>query len=152
MAHRGFLSKRRFFTRALFLGKDVEISELLVESLRKAPSRHCFFHFQHMGGAVADGRQGAFSSRDAEWSLVISAAWAADESDCSSWVTDLVQRLLPMTLGCYATDLGPNDVDLASQTFGNSAERLLRLKREWDPDNMFRHGFPLSQLMGGRPA
>ena len=121
-----------------------------MERLLKAPSRHCYFHFQHMGGAVADGSSlsSAFLARDAEWSLVITAAWTEDEEDCSFWVREVVKVLLPLALGCYATDLGadPEDVELARQTFGAHAERLLRLKQKWDPNNMFRHGFPLSQL------
>ena len=94
---------------------------------------------------MADGSS-AFLARDAEWSLVISAAWAEDEGDCSHWVKSVMEVLLPAALGCYATDLGPDDVDLARQTFGTHTSRLLRLKQKWDPGNMFRHGFPLSQL------
>lgn len=150
VAHRGFLSSRSFFTRALFFGRDADISEVLVERLLKAPSRHCYFHFQHMGGAVADGSSlsSAFLARDAEWSLVITAAWTEDEEDCSFWVREVVKVLLPLALGCYATDLGPDpeDVELAHRTFGGHAERLLLLKQKWDPNNMFRHGFPLCQL------
>ena len=148
VAHRGFLSSRSFFTRALFFARDAEISELLVEILSKAPTRHCYFHFQHMGGAVADGssESSAFLLRDAEWSLVIKGAWAEDEGDCTPWVRDAVKLLMPFALGCYATDLGAEDLEMAAQTFGRNAERLLDLKQKWDPNNMFRHGFPLSQL------
>ena len=50
--HRGFIPKRSFFVRALFFEKTADMCKDVVEGIRSAPSPHCYFHFQHMGGAV----------------------------------------------------------------------------------------------------
>lgn len=146
--HRGFIPKRSFFVRALFFEKTADICKDVVEGIRSAPGPHCYFHFQHMGGAVSKRIDSLFTARQAEWSLVISAAWSEEKSAaaCRSWVMQIVQKLLPKALGSYATDLGPEDELLAGHSFGHNTSQLVQLKKKWDPENMFKHGFPLAAL------
>eukprot|EP00435_Cladocopium_sp_Y103_P053394 s996_g17.t1 len=146
--HRGFIPKRSFFIRALFFEKSADICKEVVEGMRSAPGRHCYFQFQHMGGVVSRRADSLFTARQAEWSLVISAAWSEEKSAaaCRSWVMQVVQNLLPKALGSYATDLGPEDELLAGHSFGHNTSQLVQLKKKWDPENMFKHGFPLAAL------
>ncbi|CAK9030151.1 FAD-linked oxidoreductase DDB_G0289697 [Durusdinium trenchii] len=156
IVHEGFLSKRGFFVRALFFHKEAEIHTELIESISSAPTQHCYFHLQHMGGAVSDQKDSAFLAREAEWSVVISGVWQSQDDSfatealaCKTWVMQVVEQLLPKSLGSYATDLGPDDQHLARYSFGHKTSLLLELKKKWDPDNLFRHGFPLASLSKG---
>ena len=148
IVHKGLLSKRDFFVRALFFDKGADISTEVIESMKCAPTRDCYFHFQHMGGMVSEQEDVAFLAREAEWSMVISGVWSetSEALPCKTWVGQVVQQLLPKSLGSYATDLGPDDSQLAQYSFGPKTKRLLELKRKWDPENMFQHGFPLASL------
>ena len=38
---------------------------------------------------------------------------------------------------------GPIDVGRATKSFGRTAERLIKAKRRYDPDNVFRSAIPL---------
>ena len=46
-------------------------------------------------------------------------------------------------LGGYPNLLAVGDTDRAAQSFGGNAERLLRAKRHYDPDNVFSSAIPL---------
>ena len=145
--HLGYEAHRGFFVRALFFSKT-DISSQVLDIMEKAPCVHCYLHFQHMGGVVSRTKT-PFLAREAEWSLVISGVWHEPslEKACKEWVLEAVRQLLPQALGSYATDLGPEDTELARHSFGQKAtEELLRLKKRWDPQNLFRCGFPLAAL------
>ena len=147
--HPGYEARRSFFVRALFFAKTAEISSEVLEIIASAPCRHSYLHFQHMGGVVSKGTATPFVAREAEWSLVISGVWDDPSlaEACKAWVLAAVQQLLPKALGSYATDLGPEDADLARHSFGHKAiQELLSLKKRWDPENLFRCGFPLAAL------
>lgn len=148
--HQGFIPKRSFFVRALFFEKSADISKDVIEGIKAAPSAHCYFHFQHMGGVVSERTDSIFAARQAEWSLVISAVWSDEKSAdaCRSWALQVIENLLPKAIGSYATDLGPGDEALAKHSFGENTVELIKLKKRWDPEKMFRHGFPLAALTG----
>lgn len=131
---------------------DAMVEELL-ECFSRAPNRHCYVHFQHCGGAIADTPEcdTAWSHRQCEWSVVISGCWPLPDADhseglCKRWVLDTVDTVLPHSLGIYGTDLGPDDLKLAEYAFRHNTSRLVALKRQWDPVNIFGRGFPLWYL------
>ena len=45
--------------------------------------------------------------------------------------------------GGYPNMLARSDADPATKSFGCNAERLIKAKRHYDPDNVFRSGIPL---------
>jgi hypothetical protein len=46
--------------------------------------------------------------------------------------------------GGYPNMLAGSDVDRATKSFGRNAERLIKAKRHYDPDNVFRSAIPMS--------
>ena len=48
--------------------------------------------------------------------------------------------------------LGGDDPDRAAQSYGRNAERLMKAKRRYDPDNLFRSASPLPVGRKNRPA
>jgi FAD/FMN-containing dehydrogenase len=60
------------------------------------------------------------------------------------WVRAARQKFEPMALpGGYPNLLPPGDMERAAKSYGRNAERLMRAKRQYDPDNIFRSAIPL---------
>ncbi|MFY4719655.1 FAD-binding oxidoreductase [Streptomyces sp. LaBMicrA B280] len=95
------------------------------------------------GGAVASGpRTCPVPYRDAPWVVHPFAVWAdpADDERCGGWVREVRAAVRPWSTGdvClnYIGDEGPERVR-AGLGAGNTL-RLEKVKRRWDPDNVFR--------------
>lgn len=96
-----------------------------------------------LGGAIADGpSQFPVPYRDAPWAVHPFAVWEdpAEDDRCRQWVKDVRADVRPWSTGAvylnFTGDEGPDRV-----VAGLGAENLARLgavKREYDPDNVFR--------------
>jgi hypothetical protein len=91
--------------------------------------------------------------------LVEILATFADRSDKfeeqrhHQWVRATLQALSAMALpGGYPNLLAADDANRAAKSFGPNAGRLIKAKRHYDPDNVFRSAIPLPVGEGdGRP-
>ena len=54
--------------------------------------------------------------------------------------------------GGYPNMLAGDDPDRATKSYGRNAERLMKAKRRYDPDNLFRSAIPLPVGRKNRPA
>ena len=54
--------------------------------------------------------------------------------------------------GGYPNMLAGDDADRAIKSYGRNAERLMKAKRRYDPDNVFRSAIPLPVGRKNRPA
>jgi FAD/FMN-containing dehydrogenase len=95
------------------------------------------------GGAIAavpeDGT--AFTGRGASFWISAEAQWDNLELDAPSrdWVRDTTAEFMPYALvGRYVNDVAEAGIDLRSVYGDVKYERLVALKRAWDPDNVFR--------------
>jgi hypothetical protein len=121
-----------------------ETMAILLECLEAAPSKMCGFGMITMGGAVgrvADDAT-AFSGRGANWWLTIEALWddpAGDRSTSRGAVNRLARLGRVALTANYVNDLGePGENDLRDVYGTARYDRLVTLKRAWDPDNVFR--------------
>jgi FAD/FMN-containing dehydrogenase len=84
----------------------------------------------------------AFTGRDAAFWAGAEVLWADESIDapCRSWARAAVDAAAPhASAGRYVNDVAEVGGDVARTIYGDAKyERLLRLKREWDPDNLFR--------------
>lgn len=95
------------------------------------------------GGAIADGPDDyPVSFRDAPWAVHPFAAWedAADDERCRQWVKDVRADVQPWSTGAvYLNFTGDEGHDRVVAGLGaENIRRLEALKREYDPDNVFR--------------
>lgn len=147
--------KTNSFKRCLFLRNigAANVSEILVKALKSRPSLLCYLHLLQGGKAVKDvgADASAFGCRDWDFACVITSVWVRDQDGTGSaqaaidWVYQVVDELLPVSVGAYGTDLGPDPRDkaLALRAFGPNLSRLSILKNKWDPQNVLAHACPL---------
>ncbi|KAH5170517.1 hypothetical protein HBH77_230290 [Parastagonospora nodorum] len=147
--------KTSSFKRCVFL-KDIgnhQIADLLVKAIENRPTPTCYLHLLQGGGAirgVADTST-AFGCRDWDFACVITGIWPRDEDGTEisrstiQWVYNFTTALLPLSQGIYGADLGPDPRDklLVSEAFGPNRQRLARLKKVMDPQNVLAYACPL---------
>jgi FAD/FMN-containing dehydrogenase len=107
-----------------------------------SPKSYCIV-FQ-LGGALARvGDETAFSQRDAAHNVNINAVWAEEDPDAArhiAWAGDFFDAMQSHAGGrVYVNFLGDEGQDRVRQAYGTrNYERLVELKRAYDPTNFFR--------------
>jgi len=85
----------------------------------------------------------AFPNRDAQHIVNIVGAWPIDESDPQrhiAWVRESCEAMQPFSTGGYMNFMSDEPADRLRAVYGpDKYERLVALKRRYDPDNVFRH-------------
>jgi FAD/FMN-containing dehydrogenase len=99
----------------------------------------------HIGGALNEHPEddGAVGNRDARYVLGANAMWAPDEpraDEFRAWIRDAWERLRPHTTGRNYINFQTADEDASRvrASYGDNFDRLLDVKRRYDPDNLFR--------------
>lgn len=96
------------------------------------------------GGAVADVGENdtPLISRHAPWHVLPFCLWESPEDDerCIAWGRGLRDAMRPFaTGGVYLNFIGDEGQDRVLAGYGRkNYERLVAIKTEWDPDNIFR--------------
>jgi FAD/FMN-containing dehydrogenase len=85
----------------------------------------------------------AFSQRDAAHNVNINAVWTEENPDAErhiAWARDFFGAMQPHARGrVYVNFLGEEGADRVHQAYGaGNYERLVELKRTYDPTNFFR--------------
>ena len=108
-----------------------------------SPKSYCIV-FQ-LGGALARAGEDetAFSQRDAAHNVNINAVWTEDDPEGErhvAWARDFFSAMQPHAGGrVYVNFLGDEGAERVRQAYGDRQyERLVELKRAYDPTNFFR--------------
>lgn len=136
---------RRYYWKAVYLDELTDdVVELIARHGAASPSPLSTVDLWHLGGAISDlaQRDTAFWHRDKAYMLTFEANWddlQGDEANIA-WVRDGVAaaRELPGTSGGYGNFPGLQE-DPARTIFGGNYDRLVEVKRRFDPENLFRH-------------
>jgi FAD/FMN-containing dehydrogenase len=122
-----------------------EAIDTLVEhaSTLTSPKSYCIV-FQ-LGGALARVAEGetAFSQRDAAHNVNINAVWTEEDPDAErhiAWARNFFDSMQPHARDrVYLNFLGEEGADRVRQAYGaGKYERLVELKRSYDPTNFLR--------------
>jgi FAD/FMN-containing dehydrogenase len=99
----------------------------------------------HVGGALNERPEddGAVGNRDARYAIGAKAMWSPDAGDRDrivDWVRGAHERIKPFSTGRTYVNFQAHDEDDARvrEGYGTNYERLVELKRRYDPDNVFR--------------
>ena len=136
---------RLVYTKSNFIrSMDDETVDALVSWVGKSPSRYTFAPFiEHWHGAATRvaPTDTAFPHRRYSWNLLAWSMWEspADSEKNIQWNRDCCEALRPFLISSaysnYVTDEGEA---ITRQAYGPNYERLVALKKKFDPTNLFR--------------
>ena len=134
----------RFYWKAQFLDQITDAAaNALIERFPSVPSPRSFFVFQQVGGAISrvPPAATAYANRQAAYDSFPVSIWsdpAADEANIA-WAREMYTVLQPFGMGgVYVNNLGDEGPDRVKAAYGENYDRLVMVKRKYDPDNLFR--------------
>ena len=99
----------------------------------------------HLGGALNERAEddGAVGNRDARYVLGVLGMWEPDEPNADAlqrWILDAWERLRPFSTGRTYINFQSADEgeDRVRASYGTNFDRLVEVKKMYDPDNLFR--------------
>jgi FAD/FMN-containing dehydrogenase len=116
--------------------------EAHVEHGPRVPVVNSTLHIYPINGAchrVASDAT-AFAYRDATFATVVAGMWpdAADNEKNIAWVKDYYRALQPHSqAGGYVNFMAGDDQDRIRDNYKGNYDRLVAIKRKYDPDNLF---------------
>jgi FAD/FMN-containing dehydrogenase len=120
-----------------------ELIETVIDGFAKIPSPMSALGFEQFGGAV--GRVGvddtAFRHRDVAYDIAILGQWADPAASAANiqWVREVAAATERFsTGGVYVNFLGEDGEERVKAAYGSHYQRLVALKRKYDPSNLFR--------------
>ena len=136
----------RYYWKSLnLLRLDDAAIDVIVERAQRQPSPHSTTDIWHVGGAVTRTPSGgsAFHGRHAAYLVNPEANWEHPAADAENiaWARNFVAALKPFSDGSrYLNFAGLQEEGqpMMKAAFGPQFERLVELKRRFDPQNLFR--------------
>jgi FAD/FMN-containing dehydrogenase len=129
--------KSAFFTALT----DAAITTL-VKAFEQAPTELCALVIEDFHGAVTriDATATAYPHRQPGHNLLLISQWTdpADTDTCIGWARATFDALGPhMAHRSYTNYLSADDHDRIQPAYGLNSQRLVEVKRRYDPDNFF---------------
>jgi FAD/FMN-containing dehydrogenase len=135
---------KRFYMKGGFLADlTAEAADVFVDRVSEQPGG-CLVSIWAQGGAIAHTPDDAmaFTGRTAPFWFGAEALWLdpAEDSAHRQWGRSAVDAMDPFAAtGHYVNDIVETGEEMARSVYGSAKyDRLVALKREWDPDNVFR--------------
>jgi len=119
--------------------------DILIRQSEKITSRYSTMPIFTKGGAVARVPEDAtaFFNRGAQHNLNILGAWEMNDPDPErhvAWVRETWEAMQPFASGAYVNFMSDEPAEAVRAAYGpEKYERLVALKRRYDPENLFRH-------------
>jgi FAD/FMN-containing dehydrogenase len=125
---------------ASFSDEALEIIGAAIEGL---PTEETEIFFGHMGGAMTrvPSDATAWPNRKAHYAVNMHTRWRdpRDDERCRNWARGLHRALEPHAMGSvYVNFMPEGDDDRIAAAYGPNLEKLTKIKRRVDPDNLFR--------------
>jgi len=115
----------------------------LIRYAKNLPSGFSEIFIAQMGGATSSiaSDATAYVGRDAGFVLNVHTRWedAADDERCVAWAREFFDATLPYAIGgAYVNFMTAEESGRVEAAYGQNHERLVSVKDEYDPDNLFR--------------
>jgi FAD/FMN-containing dehydrogenase len=144
MLDEGFPSGLHVYWRSDFLkGLPDDAIDALVERFSTITSPLSALLLEQFGGAVSrvSPDETAFAQRDALFNLAVITRWA-DPSTAAThieWARQSTDAMRPFASGgTYVNYLGVEGPDRVRAAYGTKYDKLVQVKRKYDPKNLFR--------------
>ena len=134
---------RNYWKSAFFKELNDEAVAVMVEALERAPSTMSGLVVEHFHGEVTrvPTTATAYPHREPGYNLVLASEWLdpAEDAVNIAWAKETFGALAPyMADASYVNYLDFDDVDRVRAAYGPNWDRLVQVKRRYDPDNFFR--------------
>lgn len=131
-----------YWKSAFFTDLSDEAARVLVDQFEQCPSPMTFCVLESLGGAASRVAPAAtaYPHRDPGHNLLLLSQWAdpADTEPNLAWTRETFEALRPhMANRRYVNYLAADDAGYTRDAYGPNYERLVELKRRYDPDNIF---------------
>ncbi|HME62525.1 MAG TPA: BBE domain-containing protein, partial [Candidatus Binatia bacterium] len=114
----------------------------IIEFAGKQPSPHCEIFIGLIAGApnriAADAT--AYAHRDAKFVLNVHGRWeqAKEDQKCIAWAREFFNASAPYaSAGAYVNFMTAEEVDRVAAAYGSNYGRLAKIKKRYDPENVF---------------
>jgi FAD/FMN-containing dehydrogenase len=114
----------------------------IIEFAGKLPSPQCEIFIGLIAGApnrVAANAM-AYGHRDAKFVLNVHGRWdeAKDDQKCIAWAREFFKASAPYaSAGAYVNFMTAEEGDRVAAAYGSNYDRLVEIKRRYDPENVF---------------
>jgi FAD/FMN-containing dehydrogenase len=134
---------RNYWKSAFFTELSDAAVRTMVDAFEAAPSIMSGMVVEHFHGEVTrvDPTATAFPHRQPGYNLALIGEWLdpTDDEVNVRWVRETFAALEPyMAPQAYVNYLGNDEAGRTRNAYGKNYERLVELKRQYDPDNLFR--------------
>lgn len=140
---------RKYVHRSVFIDELTDdIHEFILNRTGAAPGPMDGVGIWPMGGAIGSDDSSAFAWSDKAHLIVIEAAWESHDNRAHiEWATETERRLRDRGgEGAYPGYVGVEEADWenwSEKAYGDNLDRLRKIKREFDPENVFDHSVPI---------
>jgi FAD/FMN-containing dehydrogenase len=133
----------RYWKSAFFSELSDPAVEVMTRAFDRAPSELCALVVEDFHGAVTRvaPTATAYPHREPGYNLFLISQWTdpGQTDTCVAWARETFDALSPyMSDRSYTNYLSADDYDRVRQAYGPNYDRLLELKRRYDPDNLLR--------------
>ena len=133
---------RNYWKSHNFSVLDDGLFDVVIEYVKKLPSPQCEIFFGAIGGATTRPApdSAAYAHRDALFVMNVHGRWTdkADDERCIRWARDYFKASAPFASGgVYVNFLTADEGDRVKAAYGQNYDRLARIKRTYDPTNLF---------------
>lgn len=134
---------RNYWKSHNFVRLEEGAVDAIIEYAATLPSPQCEILIGTIGAQTARVAPDAmaYASRDANYVLNVHARWeSADDDDrCIAWARKFFAKSQPFaSSGAYINFLTQDETDRVAFAFGPAYQRLVELKKKYDPTNLFR--------------
>ncbi len=140
----GFPHGNRYYWKSGFL-KDLsdEAIDIIISHMASNPSPYSATILEYYGGAAGREPEGgtAYPHRQPQFDLVIISNWPDKQEDEKNigWTCNIWEAMQPyLSNKVYVNTLGVEGQERVKEAYGENYQRLVALKRKYDPYNVFR--------------
>jgi FAD/FMN-containing dehydrogenase len=133
---------RNYWTSQNFTELSDGVIDTVVEFAGRLPTPHSDILLHQVGGAINDVAPDAtaYPHRDVEFVLTPGARWEdpAQDEACVAWIREIRETLAEHATGGVYVNFVSEGEERERAAYGENYDRLVELKNEWDPENLFR--------------
>jgi FAD/FMN-containing dehydrogenase len=116
--------------------------DAILDGFEGDPGRNSSVFFQQSGGVIGNvpADETAFAHRKSQANMMVSASWPAENDGAPhvNYMRSFWKDLAPYTDGWYTNSASDQTEQVLHANYQGNFQRLLKIKNEYDPGNLFR--------------